>query len=227
MKRLDKIVSFVDKNKVVADIGSDHGITAIKVYQEKDPKRVIATDISAPSLNKLVEKIRHFGYDIQTKVTDGLKNLPEDIEEIIISGMGGYLISEILDGNKILAKNAEKLILSPNNSQEYLRKWLHQNGYQIIHDQNVEDEEIIYDVIVATFTNQKSTYDDQSYYTYGKENIVHASPLTIKLIEKEIDRNKFILSTLDGKDGKQVNQRIQELENEIERMEQVLCKLKK
>lgn len=40
MKRLDKLVSYVDENRIVADIGSDHGITAIKVYEEKIPKKL-------------------------------------------------------------------------------------------------------------------------------------------------------------------------------------------
>ena len=121
MDRINKIVEFIDENKIVADIGSDHGITAIKIYEEKNPKKVIATDISKDSLQKLVDKLEYSGYDIETIVTDGIKNLPKNIEQIIISGMGGYLISKIIENGIDLAKSADKLILQANNSLEHLR----------------------------------------------------------------------------------------------------------
>ena len=114
--RLEKIVELVDENKKIADIGSDHGITAIKIYEEKNPKKVIATDISKNSIQKLVDKLHYNKYNIETMVADGIKELPEDVEQIIISGMGGILISNIIEEGIDIAKNAEKLIIQANNS---------------------------------------------------------------------------------------------------------------
>lgn len=93
--RLDTIVGFVEENKSVADIGTDHGITAIKIYEEKNPSKIIGTDISKNSLQKLEDKILENGYKIETMVTDGIKDLKDfSPQVIIISGMGGHLVTD-------------------------------------------------------------------------------------------------------------------------------------
>lgn len=227
MKRLDKIVSFVDENKIVADIGSDHGITAIKVYEEKAPKHVIATDISKPSLQKLVDKLKVNNYEIETIVTDGLKNLPSDIEQIIISGMGGHLITDIIEGNMELSRSSEKLILSPNNSKNYFRRWLHENSFEIITDEKVEDEEIIYDVIVATNSENIKPYDDDIHYEYGRSNIESKDELTIKQLEQEIAVDRSIAEKLMNQTTDVATARRNELLSNAKMKEELVCRLKK
>lgn len=226
MKRLDKIVSFVGENKIVADIGSDHGITAIKIYEEKNPKRVIATDISAPSLQKLKDKLKHSGYEIETIVTDGLKNLPMDIEEAVISGMGANLIVNILRGNMDLSRSLEKIITSPNNSLEYYRRWLMDNGFTIIDDEKIEDEGVLYDVVVIKYTGDNTGYDRDYEYMYGKDNLANKNPYTIKEIEQEIDRNVGILEKFSGIDSVRITDRIEELKVKNQKLEDLLCELK-
>ena len=226
MKRLDKIVSFVGENKIVADIGSDHGITAIKIYEEKNPKKVIATDISAPSLQKLKDKLKHSGYEIETIVTDGLKNLPMDIEEAVISGMGANLIVNILRGNLDLSRSLEKIITSPNNSLEYYRRWLMDNGFTIINDEKIEDEGVLYDVVVIKYTGENISYDRDYEYMYGKDNLANKNPYTIKEIEQEIDRNVEILGKFSGIDSVRITDRIEELKVKNQKLEELLCELK-
>lgn len=226
MNRIDKIVEFVDENKIVADIGSDHGITAIKIYEEKKPKKVIATDISKESLQKLVDKLQHSRYDIETIVTDGIRDLPKNIDEIIISGMGGYLISKIIKNGIDVAKLADKLILQANNSLDHLRKFLHSEGFEIIDEANVYEENYIYTIIVAKYTNQVNKYDNNDYYIYGKKNIENKDELTIKYIERELNHSKTVINNIKSNDTIVVKNRIKELEDKINCMENLLCKLK-
>lgn len=226
MIRLDKIVDYVDENKVVADIGSDHGITAIKIYEEKNPKRVIATDISKNSLQKLVDKIKYNDYNIETIVTDGIKELPKDVEEIVISGMGGFLISKIIEEGMEIAQNAQKLILQANNSLEHLRKFLHKNGFEIVDESNVFEENFIYTIIVTKYIENVDRYDDENYYIYGKKNIENKDELTIRFIERELKHDKMLIGKLKEIDSQIANNRVEELKNNIREMENLLCKLK-
>ncbi len=226
MDRINKIVEFIDENKIVADIGSDHGITAIKIYEEKNPKKVIATDISKDSLQKLVDKLEYSGYDIETIVTDGIKNLPKNIEQIIISGMGGYLISKIIENGIDLAKSADKLILQANNSLEHLRKFLHSQGFEIIDEANVLEENFIYTIIVTKYIGDVRKYDNEDYYIYGEKNIENKDGLTIQYIERELNHAKTVINNIKEKDTEIVKKRIQDLENKINNMENLLCKLK-
>lgn len=226
MNRIDKIVEFVDENKIVADIGSDHGITAIKIYEEKNPKKVIATDISKDSLQKLVDKLEYSGYDIETIVTDGIKELPQNIEEIIISGMGGFLISKIIENGIDVAKSADKLILQANNSLDHLRKFLHSYGFEIIDETNVFEENFIYTIIVTKFIGEVDKYDNEEYYIYGKKNIKNKDKLTIQYIERELNHARNVINNIKENDTEVVKKRIQDLENKIKNMENLLCKLK-
>lgn len=229
MNRLDTLVKYIDENKIVADIGTDHGITAIKVYEEKNPKKVIATDISKESLQKLVDKIQYSKYDIETIVTDGISDIEQDMDQIIISGMGGYLIAKILDEGILQAKKSEKLILQANNSQEYLRNWLHDNGFDIIDEDMCEEDDIIYNVIIAAPNHNTivEKYDNSDYYKYGKYNFDNKSKVFIKSLKKEKQHLSSILEKIKDKDTDEAELRRVEIINEIENLEEILCELEK
>ena len=47
--RLNEIFNLVDKNSIVADIGTDHGIIPIMLSKFNLAKKIIATDISENS----------------------------------------------------------------------------------------------------------------------------------------------------------------------------------
>ena len=129
--RLKIICDLVDHNSIVADIGTDHGIIPIELSKKSISKKIIATDISKNSLEKLEEKLLYNNNitNIDTRVSDGLDCLEEfEVDTIIISGMGGILIKEILEKNLHIAKTANYLILSPNNSLDVLRKFLFENN---------------------------------------------------------------------------------------------------
>ncbi|MGY3767705.1 tRNA (adenine(22)-N(1))-methyltransferase [Helcococcus kunzii] len=229
MNRLDTIIKYVDANKVVADIGSDHGITAIKVYEEKKPKKVIATDISKDSLQKLIDKLEYSKYDIKTIVTDGIADIDEDMDIIIISGMGGYLIAKILDEGILQAKKSEKLILQPNNSQEYLRTWLHDNGFDIIDEDMCEDDNFIYNIIIAVPDEDgiAEKYENPDYYKYGKFNFEKKYLLFLKSLNKEKQHLSDIYDKIKDKDTDEAEMRKEELLKEIKNIEEILWKLEK
>lgn len=227
MNRLDTLVSFIDKNKFVADIGADHGLTSIKVYEEKTPRRIIATDISKNSLKKLIDRLPELNYNIETMVTDGIYNLPEGVEQIIISGMGGYLIGQILERGIEKAKSAEKLILQGNNCQDYLRHWLHSNGFEIIDESILEENDFIYNVIVAKFANTKEYYPNEMQYRYGKKNIEDKNPLTIKTLRSDIEHLNNIILKIESIKSDETIRRAEEIKKEKEILENLLCELEK
>ena len=131
-KRLKLICDFVEKDSIVADIGTDHGLIPLYLSKNNISKKVIATDISKNSLSKLenILESNSFINCIDIRVSDGLNGLNEfEVDTIIISGMGGILISEILKSSINIAKSANRIILSPNNSLYHLRE---NTYYQII-----------------------------------------------------------------------------------------------
>ena len=101
-KRLQEIANLVDANAIIADIGTDHGYLPIYLVQQNIINKAYACDISYLCLKKAKENITK--ENLQDKITpvlnDGIKNLSPEIDTIIISGMGGHLISEIIKNCK-------------------------------------------------------------------------------------------------------------------------------
>lgn len=222
--RLDTIVAYVEENKSVADIGTDHGITAMAVYDKKSPTKVLGTDISANSLQKLVDKIKGTNYKIETRVTDGIYDL-EDFapENIIISGMGGHLICEILERGEQVAKQASRLILQANNSLSHLRKYLFKNKYEIIDEKLAFDEDIYYDIIVCKYTGEEQNLYEKDYmYEYGKHIIQNKDPLLKGKLNKIANVSANIRSQIEDINTESSTKRIAEIDEERKIIEEIL-----
>ena len=125
--------------QVGADIGSDHGKMAVTLLQHNICKRVIATDISAPSLAKARKAARTFGLEeyLDLKVGNGLFPIEkEEVDIAIIAGMGGELISKILLEGDAIARSMKGLLLQPMQHAARLRFYLRS------HEWRIEDESI-------------------------------------------------------------------------------------
>lgn len=223
-KRIDLIVDLVDEGKVTCDIGTDHGITAIKICQLKNPKKMIATDISEESLKKLRSKQESRDYKIISLVTDGIKELsPYEPEIIIISGMGGFLISKIIKEGLDVAKKAQKLILQANNSLDQLRRFLLMNSFDIVDEKICLEDDIFYDIIVATYVEGLSkSYDKDYYYEYGYHLIKNKEELLKEKLLKNRANLENIKDQIKDIDSDSSRTRIHEIDKELKEIQEVL-----
>lgn len=148
-KRQDAILSFVRTVENTVDVGSDHGYIAAAVLERKLSTKLIASDISAPSLAKTAELLKSKGLDASTRVGDGLDILKPDepIDQIIIAGMGGAEIIGILQRFARI-QQVGHYVFQPMKEIVALRKFLSQVGLRIIHDTVVEDKKF-YHIITA------------------------------------------------------------------------------
>lgn len=195
--RLEKIVEFVEKNSIVADIGTDHGLVPIYLSKKKISKRIIGIDISEKSLLKLKSKIENnLEYqNIFPMVSDGLKVLkPFEVDTIIISGMGGLLISKIISESPEVAKSANTLILQGNNNIEALRKFLHENGYAIVDESDVFENNKYYQILKVE--SGLEVYKKDYYYEFGKVLIDKGSVNLSDYIKLEIEKIDNIIEDI-------------------------------
>ena len=156
-RRLEHIYRMIPEQKVIADIGTDHGNLVLALAERGKGERLIATDISAKSLSKLEQQIIDHPQagKIETVVTDGLKGLEnKDIRVVVIAGMGGVLMGRILEDAAKL-KQLNYLVLSPNTGSEKLRPKLSQLGFRIVEEDFLEDEGIFYPIILATWGEEQ------------------------------------------------------------------------
>lgn len=150
--RLETILKLIPQNTIVADIGTDHGYIPRELIENKICKFVIATDISEPSLEKTKQIVENEKLDkkIDTRLGDGLSPIKEfEVDIILIAGMGGILISDILNAAKEKLDTYETYILQAMVGAKELRKYLLNNGFKIIDEELAKEDDKIYEIIVA------------------------------------------------------------------------------
>lgn len=144
--RLIMIVQNVSAD-TVADIGTDHAFVPIELARRG--KKVIATDANKGPLVSAKRNISNHGLDIELRLGGGLSPLSAgEAEEIIIAGMGGELIKNIISDD-IDKAFPSRLILQPMNSQSELRQFLIESGFGIVREDLAKEGRRVYNLIIA------------------------------------------------------------------------------
>ena len=203
--RLYEIIKLIDNGKSVIDIGTDHGLVPLYLAKNSISADILATDISAPSLKKLEDKLDdELRKNIKTKVTDGFKGIEAKENQIaIIAGMGGNTIIEIIDDSLEFAKNLDYLILESNIATETLRNYLNDNDFFIERDFLTFENKKYYDILKVSYGKKQDLSLSELYYGY--ENIENKSQLLKEKLaierEKNLSFRKDIVDNASNKSG--------------------------
>ena len=165
-KRLETIYEMVSFNNVVADIGSDHTLLPIALVLNGKVTRAYASEVNEGPYEMSVKNIEKYGLTnyIEAVLSDGISELEADVSCITICGMGGNLISDILDSNKDKLTHVNEIIIQPNNNEETARIWLVNNGYDIDDEKIVYEDDVYYEVIKAVRREQERRYTKEELY---------------------------------------------------------------
>lgn len=148
--RLDAIASMVTPGNTVADVGCDHGYIPIRLCGEDIAPAAIASDINRGPLRRVEENIRqyHLEEKISLRLSDGLENyMPGEADTLIIAGMGGILIAEILEKKPAVRDSFREIILGPQSEYESLRNYLGQRGITIAGEDLISEDGKYYPVL--------------------------------------------------------------------------------
>ncbi|MCM1022564.1 MAG: Nif3-like dinuclear metal center hexameric protein [Prevotella sp.] len=148
-KRLQLCAEFV-RGERVCDVGTDHAYLVAELLSSGKCVTAAASDINEKPLAAARETLAKAGVSDRADIilSDGLKNVPESgITDIVIAGMGGELIAEILsDCGWLEGKN---LILQPMSRADVLIRRLCEGGFEILAQRAVSDGKFRYTVINA------------------------------------------------------------------------------
>ena len=152
-KRLSLIADLVEAGSSVCDVGTDHGYLPAFLYKSGKVKSVCATDINKKPLNNAKQTfIKEDIKDIPLYLCDGLQNISRDMADtVIIAGMGGEVISGIIDRAEFLRDDTVTLILQPTTSADKLREYLAKEGFVVVCEKAVKDNGKLYSVMKAHF----------------------------------------------------------------------------
>jgi len=210
--RLKLVADMVPVCKTVCDVGTDHAYIPIYLIRQGICKTAIATDVRPGPIEKANMNIRQYEMAdfIDTRIGNGLQPLKEqEADIIVIAGMGGLLISSILTEGIEKARSAQRLIIQPMGSVEDVRKWLYDNGFEIIDEGLAMERDKIYNVISAGWTGQQIDYNIIDIYI-GRKLIEKNDPILKAYIKREINKintaiNGLKKSKQDNKDALEKN----------------------
>lgn len=161
-KRLATIAHYVRLDKTICDVGTDHAFLPCFLKQQ-GAEKLIASDINDGPLEAARRTMEQNGIDgISLVKSDGVKNI-EFCEDLIIAGMGGELIADIISHISFLSDDL-RLILQPMTKAEILRKSLYELGFEIIEESVVYDGRKKYVVIYARYTGVVDVIGEEFSY---------------------------------------------------------------
>ena len=171
-KRLSAISQLVEKGTLVADIGTDHALLPISLVESGTCECIIASDIAIGPLQSASKNISAHALSdkIKTVLSDGLENVTEfEPKNIIIAGMGGETIRDILAASAYPKASNALLILQPMTHSELLRRYLIENGYSILGETVVREQHRFYIIITARFLKEQKHYfeNDSAVFELG------------------------------------------------------------
>ena len=164
MKRLKAISDFIYPYRRIADIGSDHGYLIKIAFYNNLIDYAYAIDNKKGPINSCKNNLKEYK-NVSYFLSDGLDDVDESIDCIIIAGMGGMLIISILEKNKDKLKNIKRLILQANRDEYLLRKYLVENGFYIQDEKIIKEDNKYYEI--DCFEKGYEEYDFNDLY-FGK-----------------------------------------------------------
>ncbi len=214
--RLSTIEALIPKGVRVADIGTDHGHLPISLIKSGRCERVIACDIREKPLDNARENIKKTATEgIELRLGDGLSPvLPCEVDYIVIAGMGGEVISGILEAADWVKAPEYTLLLQPMTSADALRRYLSENLFEIKSESAVFDAGKLYTVIETVYSGEAQP-TGEAFYRIGK--LDSADTTAHNYIEKQIKIVKKCVSDLSLAGKPEEAARYQALLEEMEK----------
>ncbi len=207
-KRLTAIKQLVPRCDLVLDIGTDHAMLPILLIKENKANFVIASDIARPPLVKAAKNVSKNSLDnfIDLRLGDGLQVLDNEMPSVIIlAGMGGLKIIDILSVRKKLWKGNSELVIQPQTEFFELRKYLIEQKYIFNDELLVKESDKFYQVMHLipdySLKNDKINRITTSYSVleleYGPILLYKDTPEVIEYLQGELSKTKTILTNIN------------------------------
>ena len=225
-ERLTRVASFVPNGAKACDVGSDHAYLPVYLIQNDQITSAIAGEVIEGPYLSAKQTVRDYRLEnrIEVRLGDGLQILTkeDDVTAVTICGMGGELISRILEagysGGHLNGR--ERLILQPNVAEHFVREWLMNHSYRIVQETVVEDNHRLYEIIVAEPVGKRVEYTELEL-KYGPILLKELSKLSVAKWKRMNRKNKEILEQLQKSKTPQ-HEKIEQFEKAFNELQGVI-----
>lgn len=166
--RLMTCAGFVPQGARLADIGTDHAYLPVWLLKQNCITYAIASDVNSGPLESGKATAEKYQADsIDFRLGSGVETLNEsdNINCIVIAGMGGELIADILSKSNLVKNKNIRLILQPMTKAHDLVKYLYSQGFEISQQKTCESHNKHYTVMAVEYTGNCQEIDEVFAYT--------------------------------------------------------------
>lgn len=169
MDRITLLASLAKDASFLVDVGCDHGYVAIKALKEYNVGYACLTDINSQPLEQAKKNVlaNNLTDRVSFLLSNGLEAFDGNMDTVIIAGMGGFTIKDIMKNSLDKFKHFKKIILSPQSEQEGLRKFLIDNRFSFDYETMIKDDRKYYEVIVCHYDHNSTKKYSLLDYKYG------------------------------------------------------------
>lgn len=218
--RLAALAAFVPKGTRLADIGTDHAYLPIELVQDNVIVLAVAGDVHVGPYKAAKEHVEALGLEqrISVRLGNGMAVVdPDEVEIVIIAGMGGQTIIEILKKDPEVIKSLKRLILQPMIAAASVRRWLKENGWYIVDERLVQEDGRLYEIIVAEQGN--SLVCEPIMYDIGQV-LWNAKPNLLTLhIDQLIAQTKRVLVEMATSSSARKSLKYEEYQERLKQLE--------
>lgn len=207
-KRLNAIYNLVDYGSSLADIGADHGQLVIELYRNNVCKKLFCNDNKIGPYTILKSNVSKVSEDIEVSLSSGIEALPSYIDTLVIAGMGGDLIIDIINKHVDKLTNISTIILAPNTNVNLLREVVSKLGYKITKEV-VVFEKHYYQII--RFDKGETNYTKNDYL-FGPILRIEKSKDFLDMLDFEKSKLEHILKgNINDDKIKEIQEKIKEI----------------
>ena len=221
-KRLKAVADYVDKGAKLADIGSDHAYLPTYLVQKNEVEFAVAGEVVKGPFEIAKNHVAQANLkeNIQVRLANGLAAIEnvDKIDTIVIAGMGGILISEILEAGKGKLSSVKRLILQANNHEDTLRQWLTEHQFVIKAEQILLEAGKFYEIIVAEPTTNENPVLSANDLLFGPFLSKEKSVIFQQKWQKELNTLNKIIDRLPDEQ----TEKREEVLTEVAKIKEVL-----
>ena len=217
-ERLTAIAEMVTEGNRLVDVGCDHGYLPVYLMLQHKIPGAIATDVGKGPLARAQEHIAQYHMEayIETRLCNGLSEIrPGEGDTLVIAGMGGPLMERILSEGRHALPGFQELILQPQSDIPHFRRFVMQNGYQIIQEEMILEEGKFYPIMKAVqYEGEGPAVWSREEEMFGRLLLERKHPVLKLYLERELRIRSEISAQLELASGDAAKKRRMEVEEE-------------
>ena len=151
-RRLEAVVKEIPAGARIADIGTDHACLPCRAVLAGIAVSAIAGEIVEGPYRAACRQVAQSGLEgrVSVRKGDGLGVVgPGEVDVLILSGLGGAAIRDILEQGKAKLDSVVRLILQPNIAAHHVRRWFLDNGWELVKENILEEAGEIYEILIG------------------------------------------------------------------------------